>query len=280
MNREDFEKPGQPNGQGRTEHRRKRQSRERKKMIIRILTLPTAGILCVCLAALLVLPFFTVRKIEVKGNVYYTEEQIAEKSGIVVGSELFAAAPNEIARNLMDAGSGLGYLSQVSVRISLFGTVTLAVSEVNPVMLYSFNGRWYAVDREMRVLERKDGYPTDHVYIEAVLPEVRSLSVGGKLNFENTDTDYSYIGDFLSYLEEKELLSSVSRIDFSQKYNISFTIGQACTVIVGEPTDLDAKIDLMGRTVEARGGNLEGIFDVSDGVKCVWRSGESKTEIN
>ena len=217
---------------------------------------------------LLILPMFRVKTIKVEGTTQYTDEQIIEASGIKIGDELFAiGSKDEIRQRIWDWDT-LHYIDAVGVKRGL-SSVTIIVSPPKNLMYTEFNGKYYMIDRGFRVL-REGASENDFTGIPRVeLPTICALSVGSTLTFEE-GTDLSYMAMLLDVLETAELIDSVSVLDVTSKFRLSYQTEDGCRVELGKASELSAKL-AMAEEILVRRGAGEAIVDVSDLQKPTYR---------
>ena len=96
---------------------RRRNSNRRRRGRFRFLyKLLSILIICVCVIAALTL-FFRVDQIVVTGGVRYSEEELAEASGVRIGTNLYLLNKRDIANRMLEK---LPYLQEIS-RIDQIG---------------------------------------------------------------------------------------------------------------------------------------------------------------
>jgi len=107
-------------------NRRRRRSRGRFGFLFKLL----------CALALLVAltvgatVFFRVEYIEVSGNIRYTQEEVAEATGIQIGDNLYGMNKNQVARQVRQT---LPYVEELSIWRSLPNAVKIHVTECQAV---------------------------------------------------------------------------------------------------------------------------------------------------
>lgn len=245
--------------------------RKQDSALLRVLLV---GILsCCCLIVvlgtlLMVLPLFRIKKIPVSGNHYYSTGEIIAAAGITIGDELFSCNLNDAKQGILNECL---YVERVTVS-SRPGSIRLEVTEYQNVRYTKFNGVYFSFDENFRVLEKRNSPFEEFPYME--LPLVKSLSMGGIIKFENETTDLSYIKTLTQALEAKGILASVSALDVSDRFHLSYTLNGKCRVELGDMSSLEVKLTLAEQAIFENGGaDKSGTFDVSDAKKASYRAG-------
>ena len=219
---------------------------------------------------LIVLPMFRVSSIKVTGASFYTEEQIIEASGIEVGDEMLMLDRTDVYNNIWEK---LPYVNGVSMR-RVFNTVTIAVEENTNLMYTAFVGRYYVLNRDFYVLSAVDNEAEVNGFLRVELPEIASLGVGSKIRFENEALDTGYVLDLLESLENGKVLSRVSSVDVSKKFNVSYVMDDCYRVELGKVGDMSIKLTLVEEILSRKEGvdGMQAVVDVSDLTKPTYRA--------
>ena len=164
------------------------------------------------------------------------------------------------------------YVDSVSVSSKSITTLRIVIKEKSNLMYTAFNGKYVAFDDQFHVLSQaqdKEAY-ADLLYVE--LPQIAALSVGGRIYFANPDSDMEYVRALLAKLEEKELLSKVTSVDFSQKYEVSYVVDHTYVVELGRVGELETKLLLVEQILLEKGmPDAYAIIDVSSTQKPTYR---------
>ena len=218
---------------------------------------------------LIILPMFRVSSIQVTGASFYTDEQIIEASGIEVGDEMLMLDRNSVYNNIWEK---LPYVNGVKMR-RVFNTVKITVEENTNLMYTEFVGRYYVLNRDFYVLAAVDNEADVNGFLRVELPEIASLGVGSKIRFENEALDTGYVLDLLESLENGKVLSRVSSVDVSKKFNVSYVMDDCYRVELGKVGDMSIKLTLVEEILSRKEGKdgLQAVVDVSDLTKPTYR---------
>lgn len=242
--------------------RRQRTNKNRKKLhLLRIAMLPVIALILITGLLLIILPSFHVKEIVVEGNTTYTAEEIIAASGIQIGDEMVSVFFDKSDRihKIFDACP-----VQNAMITCGFSKVTITVTEIQNVMYTEGDGEWYSLDTELRVLEKNAEQSAFSSFLRVKLPTVAATVVGAPIVFSNPEINYDYIGSFIRTLEEYELLSTVTYVDFSDMRFLSCVIGDRIRLEVGNSSDMERKMTLFSDILKKRGNEGFFVIDVSN----------------
>ena len=228
-----------------------------------------AGMIVVVGLLLIILPMFRVKTIKVEGNSYYTAEQIIEATGIEIGQEMVTVSKGQMTEGIW---KDCKYVDEVSIG-KYFFSVKIKVTERKNVMYTEFNGKYIALDQSFKALGESENEADFEGFLKVTLPEIASLSIGGQINFEKDEMDLSYISQLFDTLEKEGKLESVSSMDLSKKFSVSFVMENACRVKIGKVSDMSAKLRMVDEILQVKGGVFAALseVDVSDLQKPTYR---------
>ena len=219
---------------------------------------------------LIVLPMFRVSSIRVVGASYYSEEEIVEASGIKIGDEMLMLDREAVGNEIFEK---LPYVNGVKMRRG-FNTVKITVEENTNLMYTEFVGKYYVLNRDFRVLNAVDDEAELQGFLRVELPEIARLGVGSQICFENEGLNTGYILELLESLEKGSVLSRVSSVDVSKKYNVSYVMDGCCRVELGKVGDMSLKLTLVDEILARKGGTdgRQAVVNVSDLTKPTYRA--------
>jgi cell division protein FtsQ len=146
-----------------------------RRRLRRLLVLGAIVVLLAGLVALTRSPLLAVRHVRVEGASQTSVEAIAGASGIKVGTPMLDVSTGTARRQI----AALPWVKTVSVRRSFPNTVTVQVTERDPVAVVADGDGWLEVDRSGRVLARVPSAPAGLVPLEGV---PAGVAPGGQLD--------------------------------------------------------------------------------------------------
>ena len=215
----------------------RRRKNARKQRYVALGILLTLFLFILVGIVLLILPAFKIKKITVKGNDLYTEEEVLNAAGIRVGDEILATDWDGVLHDV----ESLPYVRETNIKVRFF-SVTIEVVE-EPVLVASYGPYWYTLNNELRVLEISESEELLPPGTRITLPAVTGLLQNEILEFTQTEIDRSYIGELLETLDAKESPNRITALDVSQKFNLSFELEGNCRVILGSTENLETKLE-------------------------------------
>lgn len=206
---------------------------------------------------------FKTQAYEVSGVTKYTEDAVAEASGISKGENIFLAPKHPAEVRIKNE---FPYVEEVTVSFKIPDSIRIAVVEAVEGYLVKVNSSDYLVistkGRILAQVNDPDAYD---------LP----IFIGPKLSSGN-------VGDYVSYEDEKvvDMIESITQtfadngyqgiteIDATNTADISFTYDDRIKVKLGYPEDLDYKIrtamTIINENLDKNQTNTaEGVLDVS-----------------
>lgn len=110
----------------------------------------------VCVIVFALSPFFEIRKIEVKGNKYYSDDEIITMADARTGGNLFSGLRRgEITERLMKDV----YITDVNVSRKLPDTVEINVDEKDQIAAIAYGNRYVVIDKKGLILRVSDVNP-------------------------------------------------------------------------------------------------------------------------
>ena len=216
----------------------------------------------VAVVLLIVLLFsLKIKEIEVTGDVtMFNESDVITAAELSIGDSWLLRTSGSIERAVR---ANLPLASKVDVSKSLGGRVSIYV-EFDTVEYYCRIGEYYyALDDELRVLDRDKSKSKYSSYgaILLKLPETREPVVGKTLVFYDTivetdtenetvyevrdDSYYEYISEFLKSLADSGFKSDTDGIIFEEKYDVRLIYANKYLVRFGSVKESEIKFRLL-----------------------------------
>ena len=254
---------------------KRRKPNEKVLRVLRFGMLASGAVIVVLALTMLILPVFKINKIVVEGNSYYDDATVAQMAGIAIGDELFGWNMQKSCNAIMAA---YPYASDIYVSIEFF-TVKIEIVEKPTVMYAEHENQYFSFDRTLRVLEIKtDGEEAFSPFLRVKLPTVSSVQVGYSVQFANAETDVSYLTQLLDLLTTHDFLESVTYVDFSEQFSLSFVLSNSVRVEIGELKDMNDKLALLTEELNRNplNHNMYEVIDITTTNKTVRKQIEAK----
>ena len=198
--------------------------------------------LVVVVAAIFVMSvFFRVSDIEVEGNTHYTDEEIIRAMDIEQGDNLlFFDRFGAVSR----AHAKLPYVEEVSIDRKLPNKVIISVVESEALAYLVLGDEKWTMDHGARILGKAaEGETESLIAVEGISPG--TLMIGELMQTEDNDEALvQFVADVLDQIEARGLVSSVTRVDFSDPEAVEFSYGIKYTVVLGGPENIERKFGM------------------------------------
>lgn len=204
--------------------------------------------------------FFRVTKIEVQGNMDYTDEQIVDATGIDKGDNLFFLNRIGACSRLM---ARLPYLQEARIARVLPNKVIITVSESNAVAMVSSETSNWMIDRDCKLMtpvtESESMGLIQVLGITAHLP-----AVGDTIQTEDGDEEtLSYLCEILTEIEVRGLQSKIADLDMSDPGCPKFVFEDRFNVKFGPQGDTIHKFGMLLSAVSQLAPGDMGVIDLS-----------------
>ena len=255
----------------------------RNRFLLRLLTV-AAVVLALFLGMSI---FFKVETVMVSGAEKYTPWEVRQASGIEEGENLLALNEAMIGGRIKTA---LPYVSRVRVGIKLPDTVNIEITEVDVTYaVESKNDGWWLITGEGKIMENI--LAPDRMAYTRILGVVLETPVAGEqaiawepepettapadltapseTSAAPTVPDYTQSErlrialDIVQYLESNGVLGDADEVNVSDMGQLQIKFGEQYVILLGEPTRLGYKIQMMKNTIDQLGDHYSGTLDVS-----------------
>ncbi len=250
----------------------KRRHRPAKQLLalLRSTMLVLGGLIVVMGMLLIILPMFRVRSIEVLGTQYYQAEDIITGAGLAEGDEILSVNAKEVSQRIYE---NCKFVSGVKIKRG-FSKISITISEYENMVYTEYEGRYYVLNKDLKVLGAYDTTEKLCGIMPIQLPEIASLTVGKTASFVKGDVSMDYIKELLTALESTGTLARVSSLDCSKKYGVSYVLAENTRIELGKVSEMDAKLALAEEIMTLKVGATEAcaIINVSDIQKPTYRA--------
>lgn len=262
----------------------KHKQRRRRKIITLVLLILLIAVIGVVLSLTV---FFRITGINVEQSTVYGDEMIIEASGIKLQENMFLTDTEKAAEKIEKA---LPYISDVTVKKSLTGKMTLIVTQTKAAMAFLEGENYLVISPVGKVLERSK-LIAEHVcvvkgveYSEAVEGETivlsDMLSSDGETVLRSGD---KLLEDLVTaYRENEEYLSgNISEIDLSDINNLEMIYEYRILLRCGDISRLDNTLKFAGAIIERLNGenpHYKGTVDLRIENKAYYNEGDFETD--
>lgn len=262
---------------------------QKRRMLMLKRRIKVGAILCAVLALVLYLlsafVFFKVEKIDVvgitnengevlQGSSFYSSDEISRISGVEIGDSLVLVSKSEIKETIEKL---LPYIGSVKVQRKYPSTLKLTVEDTSAVYAVDTAGGYTVMNEVYKVLDITEKVPNGSAKLVGV--PVKTAEKGTTAEF--ADEAYKTRIDTLKKACTDAGISNIKKIDLSNIANVRISFGGNVTMILGTLTDLDEKLAMGLKTMEAElANNPNGriIIDITEIEKSYVRDDYSPIE--
>ena len=264
----------QRKGQSKQRRRRRRARRDGTPTVLVLLCL----ILTVVAMILAATIFFKIETITLTGSTRYSQQHVAEASGLKAGDNLVLFDKISVKEGIYQA---CPYLDTVQIRRRYPSGIEIIVTECEPVAVIQDekaeipdpedetktitigNTGCWLIDRNGKLLENipySQRSELTRIYgVTLVKPEIGKSA---EILQEDTKKPLFLL---LNTAEDDGILQDIGGMDFSEPYAIRFNYLGRFVVKLGSTEDLDVKMRYLHLIVEEKlGSNAAGTLDLSD----------------
>ncbi len=196
-------------------------------------------IIIILLLILLFTPLLQIKKINCTGNSKIPADEIISASKIQIGDNIIRTSKNK-AIDLID---DIPYVKSVEISKKLPSTINIKIVECKVHSYIVVNKKYVYLDDEGKVLETSDKLPEQGRSL-LVAGKIKSYEVNEIIEFEN-DSYLNTYKTLVQTLKDSVFAGMVTNIDISDANNLSFTVNEEFTVVLGDINNLDYKINIL-----------------------------------
>lgn len=178
---------------------------------------------------------FKVSEIRVVGATSYSNQSIADASGIKAGDNLIRISISKAQEKILKQ---MLYIDKVEIKRQFPNEVLINVEPSIPFAFVEHDGEYCLVSRTGKILEENANPDGRHLILKGYEPQ--NTAAGEKLVSadENKDKLFTNISSVLEKFEDMD----VDEIDISDRFNIVFLCENRLTVELGSQVDLEYKL--------------------------------------
>lgn len=199
-------------------------------------------------------------------HAYYTAEQVKTASGIEEGDNLLTISKEAVAAKIM---AELPYISEVSVRRVLPGTVDIIVSEYDVTYaIQDTAGGWWLINRNGKIMEATDeAEAKNHLNVQGL--RIQNPAPSKQIepeSLEDTDEQSAKAASLISLLqalEEYDYCKQVVTVDLSASYDIRLWYGTQFEIQIGNTAELNYKLSYLEGVLKELKSYQSGVIDLT-----------------
>lgn len=200
---------------------------------------------------------FKTEKITVEGSTHYTEQQIAQASGLTLGENLFLSDKQAGGERVEQK---FPYVEKAEVSIKIPDTIVIRITEARPAYLLAQGNDFVVISTQGRVLEHASKNTFGAPIIKGC--EITKAKVGETARIK--DKKMLSILNTITKSLQKNKFEGIEEIDVTDAADISLNYANRIKIILGTPDDVDYKIRTAMTIISQKLAQTDmGVLDVS-----------------
>lgn len=179
----------------------------------------------------LVLVFFSVGEIEVRGNAPYSSEELISASGIEKGDRLYYLGADKKEKQLLER---FPYLESVEIKSYFPNKVLIEAQALDVLLVTEIDGGYCAINKDFEILEMAQSI--------GELSAARTIYLD--LDLEKMREEKTLLYELLEGLERFEHFDSINKIIVRDRHDISFIFSGNCRIVLGNTQNIGEKLKL------------------------------------
>ena len=252
----------------------KKKMRRKRKIQKAFLSIVLAiAVLCVGVVLVFSL-FFKINTVTVTGEAVYSQKQIVEKSGIIVGENLFRIDEEKVSQLL---SKELPYIKNATIKRELPDTIIIEVEATKGVACIENNKSYIILDDTGKVLDKAQAK------LKEPLPIIKNVTVknveeGSIIELSNKKRNDT-LPQILSAIENTDL-DSLTEINLNNVNDIKIKYDNRITLKIGNVTNIEKKLARGKKAIENENeinAYAEGTLDLKTDPYAFFKAGVEET---
>ena len=242
----------------RRRRRNRRNGRGRLSFLYRLLAFL---LICGAIIAALVL-FFKVERVEISGAERYTQQEVADASGVQLGSNLILMDKYAVASRITGM---LSYVESVQITRSLPSTLRITVTECHATAAVEQEGTVWLLSGTGKIVDTAQS-AEGHTRITGLTllePQVGQTAAAA----EGQEYACGRMLALLEQLRSKEMLENVQQIQLDDASAVTLRYLDRFTVLLPWDADMDYKMNYLQAVVERLENNEHGTINMMQDQK-------------
>ena len=239
----------------------------KKKRKIRIIKWTLIIILFgVAIALFMMSSIFNIKEIVVINNSKVSTQEIINLSTLATDINMFKIT-NKAIRDGIKTNA---YIENVDIKRNIDGTVTLDIKERQATYMLKFANAYVYINNQGYMLEISES-PLEIPIITGFSTINEEIKTGNRINTE----DLQKLQDVIKIIETSKntsLANRITEIDISNSTDYKLTVESEKKIIkTGEMTNINIKLQMAGKVLEAESGKAGEIYFQDDGKKAIFK---------
>ena len=220
----------------------------------------------VAIALFMMSSVFNIKEIVVVNNNKIPSNEIINLSTLTTDVNMFKITN----KTIRDGIKTNAYIEEVDVKRNINGTITLDIKERQATYMLKFANAYVYINNQGYMLEISES-PLELPTITGFSTINEEIKTGNRLNTE----DLQKLEDVIKIIETSKntpLANIITEIDISNSTDYKLTIeSEKKKIKTGEMTNINIKLQMAGKVIEAEKGRAGEIYFQDDGKKAIFK---------
>lgn len=208
--------------------------------------------------------FFNINKIDVKGDVDYSSEEIIRISGIGNGDNMVRLDSKKAADNILNS---MIYIEDVNIDKKYPDTLEINVTRCVAAANIQLGDKYIIVSQKGKILEKADSNQSDLITVTGFEPSSEILGT----YIESSDEQKTEIYfEIFNYIAEND--NKIVSIDMTDKYDIKVNYDNRINFELGNSNDVTYKLKLAETVFNDLGDDKKGTMEMIGSNQISFRS--------
>lgn len=209
--------------------------------------------------------FFNINKINIKGEVDYSNEDIIRMSGISIGDNMVRMDTQKVGNNILNS---MIYIEDVNINKKYPDTLEINVTKCVAAANIQFGNEYILVSQKGKILDKVDSPQDDLIIVNGFEPAAETLGTYLTSNDEQKTEIYFEIFEYITNNQKNK----IRNVDITDKYDIIINYDDRINFELGNANDITYKLKLAETVFDDLGDDKKGTMEMVGSNQISFRS--------
>lgn len=209
--------------------------------------------------------FFNINKINIKGEVNYSNEDIIRMSGISIGDNMVRMDTQKVGNNILNS---MIYIEDVNINKKYPDTLEINVTKCVAAANIQFGNEYILVSQKGKILDKVDSPQDDLIIVNGFEPAAETLGTYLTSNDEQKTEIYFEIFEYITNNQKNK----IRNVDITDKYDIIINYDDRINFELGNANDITYKLKLAETVFDDLGDDKKGTMEMVGSNQISFRS--------
>lgn len=209
--------------------------------------------------------FFNINKINIKGEVDYSNEDIIRMSGISIGDNMVRMDTQKVGNNILNS---MIYIEDVNINKKYPDTLEINVTKCVAAANIQFGNEYILVSQKGKILDKVDSPQDNLIIVNGFEPAAETLGTYLTSNDEQKTEIYFEIFEYITNNQKNK----IRNVDITDKYDIIINYDDRINFELGNANDITYKLKLAETVFDDLGDDKKGTMEMVGSNQISFRS--------